>query len=240
MNEITWFAAFAAGVVSFLSPCVLPLVPGYVSFMSGVSLEELSSGTSGLQRKAGGASLAFVLGFAAVFTLLGASASAVGRLLDAYRVAFNTVAGVVVILFGLHSMGALPLRWLYREKRFQASGVAPGIVGAFVMGLAFAFGWTPCIGPILAGILALAAREGSVARGMGLLFVYSMGLGIPFILTGFGTAAFLRFFGRYKAYIRWGELAAGALLVAVGVLILSNRLTMLVQLMPRALFRFAR
>ena len=240
MNEITWLTAFAAGVVSFLSPCVLPLVPGYVSFMSGVSLEELSEGAGGSQRKAGVAAIAFVLGFALIFTLLGASASAVGRLLDAYRNVFNTVAGAVVILFGLHTMGVTPIRWLYMEKRFQTTGVAPGAAGAFVMGLAFAFGWTPCIGPILAGILALAAREGSVGRGMALLFVYSMGLGVPFIATGFGTAAFLRFFGRYKAYIRWGEIAAGALLVLVGVLMLSNRLTMLVQFMPHALLRFAR
>lgn len=239
MTDITWLTAFAAGIVSFLSPCVLPLVPGYVSFMSGVSLEELSS-DSGASRKAGGAAIAFVLGFALVFTLLGASASAVGRLLDAYRNAFNSVAGVVVILFGLHTMGVLPIRWLYMEKRFQTAGVAPGALGAFVMGLAFAFGWTPCIGPILAGILALAAREGSVGRGMMLLFIYSMGLGVPFIATGFATAGFLRFFARYKKYIRWGEVAAGALLVLVGALILSNRLTMLVQLMPRALFRFAR
>ncbi|MBI4423100.1 MAG: cytochrome c biogenesis protein CcdA [Elusimicrobia bacterium] len=239
MAEVTWFAAFAAGVVSFLSPCVLPLVPGYVSFMSGLSLEELSSGASSAGRKAGVASLGFVLGFATVFTFLGASASAIGQWLEAYRGPLNTVAGVVVILFGLHTMGVLPLRWLYYEKRFQAAGVAPGAVGAYVMGLAFAFGWTPCIGPILAGILALAAREASVYRGMALLLVYSLGLGIPFILTGFGTAAFLRFFARYKAYIVWGERAAGALLVVVGALMLSNRLTALVSLMPKALFRFA-
>ncbi|MBI4348256.1 MAG: sulfite exporter TauE/SafE family protein [Elusimicrobia bacterium] len=236
---MNWLTAFAAGVVSFLSPCVLPLVPGYVSFMSGLSLEELSAGGTAASRKAGAASICFVLGFALVFTLLGASASAVGGWLDAYRDVLNVVAGVVVILFGLHTMGVFTIKWLYFEKRFQTGGVAPGAAGAFVMGLAFAFGWTPCIGPILAGILALAAREASVSRGMALLFVYSLGLGVPFILTGFGTAAFMRFFARYRKYIRWGEIAAGALLVVIGALILSNRLTMLVNLMPKSLRRFA-
>ncbi len=207
--------------------------------MSGVSLEELQTGAAGAGRKAGLASICFVLGFALVFTLPGASASVIGLWLDAYRNALNTVAGLVVIVFGLHTMGLITLKWLYMEKRFQTAGVAPGLAGAFVMGLAFAFGWTPCIGPILAGILALAAREESVARGMALLFVYSLGLGVPFILTGFGTAAFLRFFSRYRAYIRWGEIAAGALLVLVGCLILANRLTLLVSLMPSWLRRFA-
>ncbi|MBI5200376.1 MAG: cytochrome c biogenesis protein CcdA [Elusimicrobia bacterium] len=237
--DVNWLTAFAAGVVSFLSPCVLPLVPGYVSFMSGVSLEELQAGSSAAGRKAGLAAIFFVLGFGLVFTMLGASASVVGLWLDAYRNVLNTAAGVVVIAFGLHTTGLITIKWLYMERRFQTAGVSPGAAGAFVMGLAFAFGWTPCIGPILAGILALAAREESVSRGMALLFVYSLGLGIPFIVTGFATAAFLRFFSRYRAYIRWGEIAAGALLILVGCLMLANRLTLLVSLMPSWLRRFA-
>lgn len=234
-------AAFAAGVASFLSPCVLPLVPGYVSFMSGLSLEELSKGAdrSLVLRRAGLGSVFFVLGFSVVFTALGASASAVGRLLAEHMSAISKVAGAVIIVFGLHTAGVFTIPFLYYERRFSASGVPPGFAGSFVMGLAFACGWTPCIGPILAGILALAATQETVARGMLLLLVYSLGLGVPFLLTGFGINAFLAFFARYKRYILWGERFAGALLVGVGVLIFSNRLTALTQLLPRSFFKFA-
>jgi cytochrome c-type biogenesis protein len=234
-------AAFAAGVASFLSPCVLPLVPGYVSYMSGLSLEELSHGAarSEVLSRAGFGSVFFVLGFSVVFTALGASASAVGRLLAEHMLLLSRIAGAVIVVFGLHTAGVITLKVLYYEKRFSATGVAPGFLGSFVMGLAFACGWTPCIGPILAGILALAAVEQTVARGMLLLAVYSLGLGVPFLLTGFGINAFLSFFARYKRYILWGERAAGALLVGVGVLIFSNRLTALTTLLPRSLFKFA-
>ena len=234
-------AAFAAGLVSFLSPCVLPLVPGYISFVSGLSLEELAHGADrrALARKAGLASVFFVLGFSAVFTALGASASAAGRLLSEHLPLLSKIAGTVIVLFGLHTSGLLPIRWLYYEKRLSAAGVSPGLAGAFVMGLAFACGWTPCIGPILAGILALAATQETVGRGMALLLIYSLGLGIPFVLTGFGVNAFLRFFARYKRYIRWGEVAAGLLLIAVGLLIVTSNLSLLIRLLPRWLFKFA-
>ncbi|MDE2236621.1 MAG: cytochrome c biogenesis protein CcdA, partial [Elusimicrobia bacterium] len=215
--------AFAAGVVSFLSPCVLPLVPGYLSFMSGMSLEELSRGAGRAEvlRRAGVGSLFFVLGFALVFTLLGASASEAGQLLAAHMAVLTRVAGVVIILVGLHVSGILPIPFLYYEKRASSSRLPPGYWGSFAMGLAFAFGWTPCIGPILAGILALAAAEGTVARGALLLAAYSLGLGVPFILTGFGLNAFLSFFARYKRHIVWGERAAGLLLIGVGALVFS-------------------
>jgi len=233
--------SFAAGVFSFLSPCVLPLVPGYVSYISGLSLEELSKGGGGREaaKKAGIGSIFFVLGFSVLFTLLGASASWAGQMLAEHMSLLTKSAGVVIVLFGLHTMGAVKIPFLYYEKRFQASRLPPTFGGAFVMGLAFAFGWTPCVGPILAGILALAATEESVCRGMFLLFAYSMGLGIPFILTGFGTYWFMQFFFRYKKFIRWGEIAAGALLVAVGVMIFSNRLTLLASWMPSFLNKFA-
>jgi cytochrome c-type biogenesis protein len=145
----------------------------------------------------------------------------------------------VIILFGLHMVGLLKIKWLYYEKRIQAGRFSPGLWGSFLMGLAFAFGWTPCIGPVLAGILALAAMQETAAQGMLLLFVYSLGLGIPFILTGFGTAAFMRFFSRYKRYIRWGEIFAGVLLVGIGGLVFTNRLTMLIGYFPKWFFRFA-
>ena len=234
--------SFAAGVASFLSPCVLPLVPGYVSFMSGLSLEELSrgAGRGEVMRRAGLGSLFFVLGFTTVFTALGASASAVGRLLMPHMAALTKVAGAIIILFGLHTAGLLTIPFLYYEKRLSSSGLPPGYWGSFLMGLAFAFGWTPCIGPILAGILALAAAEGTVARGAALLAVYSLGLGVPFMLTAFGINAFLSFFARYKRYILWGERAAGLLLIGVGTLVFSNKLTSLTQVLPRSVFgRFA-
>lgn len=226
---------FAAGVASFLSPCVLPLVPGYVSFMSGLSLEELSRGADrGLvMRRAGLGSVFFVLGFSAVFTALGASASAAGHLLAAHMAVLSKIAGLTVIVFGLHTAGVITIPFLYYEKRFSSSSLPPGYAGSFLMGLAFACGWTPCIGPILAGILALAATQETVARGMVLLAVYSLGLGVPFLLTGFGINAFLSFFARYKRYILWGQRLAGALLVTVGALILSNRLSTLTQLLQR-------
>lgn len=242
MPDVGAWTAFAAGIVSFLSPCVLPLVPGYISFVSGLSLEELSRGAdrAAVAKKAGAGSLFFVLGFTAVFAALGASASAAGQLLAAHLHWISKLAGAVIVVFGLHTMGAVRLRWLYFERRFSATGLAPSFGGAFVMGLAFAFGWTPCIGPILAAILALAATQETIARGMLLLIVYSLGLGIPFLLTGFGVNAFLSFFARYKRYFRWGEIASGALLIAVGLLIFSNRLTLLANWLPQSLRQFAK
>ncbi len=241
MRDVGAWGAFLAGLVSFLSPCVLPLVPGYISFISGLSLEELSRGAdrSDVMKRAGLGSIFFVMGFAAVFTALGASASAVGRLLSDYMQVLSKLAGVLIIVFGLHTSGLMPIKWLYYEKRVSAAGVPPSLMGAFLMGLAFACGWTPCIGPILAAILALAATEKTVMRGVLLLLVYSAGLGIPFIVTGFGVNAFLGFFARYKRYIRWGEIAAGGLLIAIGVLVLSNRLTMIISFLPRSLFKFS-
>lgn len=240
MHPVGIWAAFLAGVFSFLSPCVLPLVPGYISFISGLSLEELSKEERrSVRSRPVLSAFFFVLGFSAVFIALGASASVAGRWLAAYMPVLSKLAGIVIILFGLHTAGAWPIRWLYYEKRFSASGVPPGFAGAFLMGLAFACGWTPCIGPILAGILALAATQETVRQGVLLLAVYSLGLGLPFILTGFGVNAFLRFFARYKRYIRWGEIFAGLLLIAVGILVFSNRLTMIIQWLPQGLFRFA-
>lgn len=241
MQPVSVGAAFLAGLASFLSPCVLPLVPGYISFMSGLSLQELASGQAraGVTRRAALTAVFFVLGFATVFTALGASASLAGRLLAAHMGLLGKAAGAVIIVFGLHTSGLVPLKWLYYTKRADASAVAPGLAGAFLMGLAFAFGWTPCVGPILAAILALAATQGSVAQGVGLLLFYSLGLGLPFVLTGLGLNVFLRFFSRYKRFIRWGEVAAGLLLVAVGVLVLANRMTWIMRLLPRSCYKFS-
>jgi len=220
--------AFAAGLVSFLSPCVLPLVPGYISMLSGLSMEELRAEasekvTAQILRN----SLAFVMGFSVVFITLGASATAVGRFLLSQRGTFNIVAGAIIIIFGLHLTGLIKIPFLYREARMNTLAPKRGIAGSFVLGFAFAFGWTPCIGPILTGILALAAIRQTVFQGMFLLAVYSAGLAIPFILTGFGVGKFIKFYSRFRKHMRVVEVLSGVLLIGIGVLMALNKLTML-------------
>ncbi|HEX4048074.1 MAG TPA: cytochrome c biogenesis protein CcdA [Elusimicrobiota bacterium] len=236
-DTVGYGASFAAGLFSFLSPCVLPLVPGYVSFMSGLSLEELSreAEPGKVLRHAGWESLFFVLGFAVVFTALGATASAAGAFLTAHLPAITKIAGAIIVVFGVHMTGLVTIPVLYKHVRADAAGFKPGYAGSFLMGLAFACGWTPCIGPILSGILALAATRETVGEGMRLLFVYSLGLGVPFIVTGFAVGGFMRFFGRYKKHLRRGEILAGALLIFIGALIFSDRLTWLIRFMPQHL-----
>ena len=242
MDDVSFGIAFLAGILSFLSPCVLPLVPGYISFLSGVSLEELSKGESSRRvlHKAGILSIFFVIGFSIVFVALGASASFIGRLLAAHMDVLVKVAGAIIVILGLQLLGVLKLSWLYKERRFSLTKRSPGIFTALLIGIAFAFGWTPCVGPILAGILALAATQDTMVRGMTLLAVYSAGLGIPFIITGFAVGAFMRFFEKYKKFIRWGEIVAGVLLVILGVLIFTNKLSVIMQYLPAATFEFSR
>ena len=216
---------FLAGIVSFLSPCVLPLVPGYVSYVAGRSLDELRQEQAMRQRLAVlGLSFAFVLGFSSVFVSLGASASAIGGLFLSYRYEASYAAGAVIILFGLHMMGVLRFNWMNREARFmpQIPGGRP--VGAFLLGTAFAFGWTPCIGPILGAILTLSATTMGVSDGALLLSIYSMGLAVPFLLVAAFTG---RFMGTVKNFRRIGwplQIVAGGILVLVGVLMLTGYL----------------
>lgn len=220
--------AFVAGVVSFLSPCVLPLIPGYISMLSGVSMEELKAGGSaGAAGRIFSNSVAFVLGFSIVFIALGASATAVGRFLSAERSVFNVVAGIIVIIFGLHLTGLLKIPFLYRESRINAGAPKRGLAGSFVLGFAFAFGWTPCVGPILAAILALAATRHAVFQGMFLLAVYSAGLAVPFLLTGAGVGRFIKFYGRFRRHLQVVEVASGVLLIAIGALMALNKFTLL-------------
>ncbi|MCQ9205728.1 MAG: cytochrome c biogenesis protein CcdA [Omnitrophica bacterium] len=242
MDQVSIGIAFIAGILSFLSPCVLPLIPGYISFLSGLSLEELQSeaGDKKIIRKAGLVSVFFVLGFSVVFVSLGASVSFMGKFLAAHLKIFTKIAGVVIIIFGFHLLGILKIKWLNLEKRLKIRRFSPGPFGAFLIGLCFAFGWTPCIGPILAGILTLAATQRTVARGMLLLGTYSLGLGIPFIVTGFGVGIFAKFFQHYKRFIRWGEIIAGLLLLAIGLLIFSNNLTALLRFVPSFFFKFVK
>jgi len=227
-----------AGVLSFLSPCVLPLVPGYISFLSGLSMEELkkTEEKSALVKKTGVLSVFFVLGFSLVFMVLGASATFVGRLLSEHIEVLSRIAGIVIIALGLHLTGILNIKALYYEKKIHVGKVNPGYAGAFLVGAAFAFGWTPCIGPILAGILALAATKDTMGEGITLLGSYSLGLGIPFIVTGFAVGLFMKFFEKYRKFIRWGEIAAGVFLIAVGILIFSNNLDVLLKYVPESFY----
>ncbi len=220
--------AFIAGVVSFLSPCVLPLVPGYVSMLSGESIEVLKLDTAGgLMGRILRNSIAFVVGFSAVFIALGASATAVGRFLLAQKTVFNIIAGAIIIIFGLHLTGLIKIPFLYRDKRLDTGAPKRGVVGSFVLGFAFAFGWTPCIGPILTGILAVAATRDTVFQGMLLLAIYSAGLALPFLLTGLGLGQFLKFYGRFRRHLQAVEIASGVLLIALGALMVFNKFTVL-------------
>lgn len=277
MTDVSLGGAFLAGVISFLSPCVLPLVPGYISMLSGISVEQLRQGQ---QPKSGlfASALSFVIGFSVVFISFGASASAVGGFLRQNRALLAPVAGALILLFGLHLLGGLirmnvragivlggvlvalgiasllrhgplvaglgashffslsiigffgPLlaRWLNQDVRLHnADTKKPGMLSGFLLGFAFAFGWTPCIGPILATVLALAAASDTIARGVLLLAVYSAGLAIPFLLTALGIGLFLKFYQNFRKHLHAVELFSGALLLFVGGLVFFNKLTWL-------------
>src|SRR5947208_11264717 len=276
MNDVSLAGAFLAGLVSFLSPCVLPLVPGYISMLSGIGMEQLRKGevpSSGLFTSA----LAFVAGFSVVFISFGASASAVGSFVRQNRALLAPVAAALILLFGLHLIGALvklnlrtgiilgvilvalgivaylrhaplfaglgashflalslvgffgPLlaRWLNRDVHLRSSATQPGIWSGFLLGFAFAFGWTSCIGPILTAVLALAAASDTIARGVLLLAVYSAGLAIPFLLTALLISQFMTFYKNFRKYLHAVEVLSGALLLCVGGLVFFNRLTWL-------------
>ncbi len=227
MSNVGIPTAFLAGLVSFLSPCVLPLVPGYVSLISGVGIEELKTQEAALLRKVMLNSMAFVLGFSIVFVTLGALSTEVGQLAAQYKTTLSRVAGVLVIVFGLHLTGILRIKALYADKRLH--GVKGGSTpwGAFVIGFAFAFGWTPCVGPILSGILLLAARENSVSKGILLLTVYSLGLAVPFLLTALGIERFMKFYTGFRRHMHVIEVASGALLILLGVLLVFGKFSLL-------------
>jgi cytochrome c-type biogenesis protein len=229
-DDVSLIAAFLAGVLSFISPCVLPLVPGYLSFVSGVSLDKLKDGAAaapaGAARRVFFASLFFVLGFSVVFVALGATASTLGRLLFERLSLLEKIAGVLLILFGLHTMGVLRIGYFYKEARLETRKPV-GLLGAFVVGLAFAFGWTPCIGPILGSIMALAAEEGTVRRGMLLLAIYSLGLGVPFLLASVALDRFFAAFKKIRRHYKAIEIVAGCLMIAIGVLLFTDRFSII-------------
>jgi cytochrome c-type biogenesis protein len=220
-------AAFLAGILSFLSPCVLPLVPGYVSLISGASVEELQSSERRVLGTVMLHSITFVLGFSVVFIALGAVATGVGQVVNEYHSLLSKVAGVIVIIFGLHLTGILKIKALYADKRLHDVKGSSSAVGSFAVGFAFAFGWTPCIGPILATILVLAGAQGTVLKGIVLLAVYSLGLAVPFLLTSLGVDRFLVFYSRFRKHLHTVEVLSGILLIAIGVLIFLNNLRLL-------------
>jgi cytochrome c-type biogenesis protein len=224
--DVSIFAALLAGVLSFLSPCVLPLVPPYLVYLAGASLERLAEAEPepAVRKEAVFAALLFVAGFSTVFTALGASASAIGALIQAWSAELGIVAGIIIIIMGLHFLGLTRLDILLREKRARMPHPV-GLWGAYVMGLAFAFGWTPCIGPILAAILAVAASKDTVARGAMLLAVYSAGLGIPFILAALAAEPFAAFLAKFKRHLELVEKAMGGLLVLTGIAFLTGFLS---------------
>lgn len=224
----TIVAALLAGLVSFLSPCVLPLVPPYLVYLAGASLERLAEAEPEprVRHETLLAAVLFVAGFSTVFVALGAGASAIGALMRFYSNELATLAGIVIIVMGLHFLGITPIRLLQREKRLEMQKPV-GLWGAYVMGLAFAAGWTPCIGPILATILAIAASEATVAKGAGLLAVYSLGLGLPFIAAAFAVEPFAAFLTRFRAHLGHMERVMGGLLVLTGIAFLAGFFTQL-------------
>ena len=220
-------AAFVAGLFSFLSPCVLPLVPGYVSLISGVGVEELKSQESQFLRKVMLNSIGFILGFSIVFIALGAISTQVGQLMARYKSVLAQVAGVVIILFGLHLTGIFKIKALYTDARLHSIKGSSTWGGAFLIGFAFAFGWTPCVGPILAVILGFAAVQDSVFKGIVLLAVYSLGLAVPFLMTALLMGRFMKFYSGFRRHMHAVEVASGALLIVLGALLVFGRFTII-------------
>ncbi len=223
--EIGYAAAAIGGMLSFLSPCVLPLIIPYLGFLGGVTLRAVPGGTVAVAPNRARVMIAvgfFVFGFATVFTLMGATASAVSRLFADHMDVLATIAGLVLIVFGLHVAGVLRIGFLNYEKRFHARARPVSPLGAYAVGLAFAFGWTPCVGPVLAGVLTIAAASDSVAEGALLLFVYALGIGVPFLIAAAFVTPFLGFVQRFRRHLRAVEIAMGALLVVTGVMVLTG------------------
>lgn len=226
MNEpaaLGFVVAFFAGLLSFLSPCVLPLVPSYVGFITGMTLPEVS----GRRRAALTHALLFVAGFSLVFVLLGASATALGRALNHYQVWLQRVGGVLIILFGLLCLGVFKVDLLNQERRLHLDNKPVGYLGSLLVGMAFAAGWTPCIGPVLGGILGLAATSSDVTRGMQLLAAYSAGLALPFLLAAVAIESFLDWFQRFRRFLPWVMRVSGVMLIVVGVLLVTGEFTRL-------------
>jgi cytochrome c-type biogenesis protein len=228
--NVTYFGALIAGLLSFLSPCVLPLVPPYLCFLGGATFDQLTGEDetpSHVYTTIVLSAVAFVLGFTTVFVILGATATAAGQLLANNLALLAKIAGVIIIIAGLHFLGILHIPLLHREARYHADARPAGLIGAYVIGLAFAFGWTPCIGPVLAAILLMAAGEHTVSQGVSLLLVYSLGLGIPFIVAALAIRPFLNALQRFRRHLATIEKVLGGFLVLTGILFLTNSMTLI-------------
>lgn len=226
--EVSVLFAFGSGVLSFFSPCILPLIPAYISFITGLSLkrlQELEGERSGHIKDIILPTLLFILGFSFIFISLGASASFLGKLITTHREFLRMVGGGIIILFGLHLTGILKMKFLERERKIQLRKRPPSILGTFLIGSAFALGWTPCVGPILGTILTYAAVRSTLTQGVILLSFYSLGLAIPFFLTALAIGSFLHLFKKIRRYLRTISIITGLILIAVGILLLAGRLT---------------
>jgi len=220
-------AAFIAGLISFLSPCVLPLVPGYVSLISGAGVEELKSAHAQLMRRVMINSIGFILGFSVVFITLGAISTEIGQLAALYKHTLSIVAGVVVIVFGIHLTGMVQIPFLLQDARIHSMKGNSTVIGAFIIGFAFAFGWTPCLGPILTIILGFASQEETLTKGILLLGVYSLGLAVPFLLTSLLMRRFLEFYSRFRSHMHALEVASGVLMIGLGLLLVLGKFTLI-------------
>jgi cytochrome c-type biogenesis protein len=220
-----FFTAFGAGVMSFFSPCILPLLPAYLSMLSGFSAGEIVKGDAKVvTRKVVLNAAIFIAGFTLAFSLMGAAASFIGDLLASYKDVLMKVFGVVMVLLGVHMTGLFNFNLLNYDKHFSTRGLAQGPVGSFLMGFAFALGWSPCIGPILAVILGMAAVSGTAGKGVALLLVYSAGMAVPLLIAALLTARFFAFMARFKTAMRYVEIVAGVVLAAAGVLLFLDKL----------------
>jgi cytochrome c-type biogenesis protein len=229
--DISIAGAFMAGLLSFLSPCVLPLVPPYLCFLAGVGIGELSGASGRLEARQSRRIImmagAFVLGFTTVFVALGATASTIGAVVTAYFETLSIIAGALILIMGLHFLGWLRIPLLYREARFQTERKPASMVGAYLVGLAFAFGWTPCVGPVLATALMVAGAEGTAARGATLLAAYSLGIGVPFLLAAVFAGPFLNLMARFRRHMPVVEKTMGAALVVTGLLFMTGTMPVL-------------
>jgi cytochrome c-type biogenesis protein len=233
MGEVSYIGAFVGGILSFLSPCILPLIPSYVSYITGISLEDFRTGDRALIRKLTFLnSSAFIIGFSTIFILLGVSSSFIGSLLAFYYDPIRIVGGIIIILLGLYVMGILKVGFLSKERRIHLRSKPKGYIGSFIVGLTFAAGWTPCIGPILGSILFLASTTGSAMYGFKLLLTYSGGLAIPFLATSLAMSAFLSRFSTIQRYMRVIMIVSGLFLIAFGVILLTDSVYFLLRLAP--------
>jgi cytochrome c-type biogenesis protein len=232
-DNINILTAFFFGLLSFISPCVLPIIPGYISFISGHTLDDIKGDNKSAARSVMLNSLVFIAGFTVIFVLMGAAATSIGQVLNDNLNLISKIAGFIIIIFGLHMIGIFKIGFLNYEKRFHLQEKKLGILGSFAVGAAFAFGWTPCIGPVLAGILAIASQQETVMQGIILLFVYSLGLGIPFFLTAVSINKFFTLFNRIKKHFHTIEVVGGVMLIAVGILMMTNYLTIIASYLSR-------